>query len=59
MINAKRKAEEAERKAPRRVSRNLNIMDLSKLPANDDESDYSLNKITKTVPNNKKFRPRP
>ena len=44
------KKQEAERKAPRRVSRNSNIMQLSDMPKNDDESDFSLKKISKSRP---------
>ena len=54
-INAKRKAETVERKAPRRVSKNFNVMDLSTLPANDDESDFSVKKVVKSSPVKSKY----
>ena len=44
----KNKKEEAERKAPRRVSRSSNIMQMSDLPKNDDNSDFNINKIIKS-----------
>ena len=42
--------QEAERKAPRRVSRSSNIMQVSDLPINDDESDFSVKKKIKSRP---------
>ena len=54
-INSKRKAEAVERKAPRRVSKNFNVMDLSTLPANDDESDFSVKKVVKSSPVKSKY----
>ena len=48
LIESKKNEINAKRKAPRRVSTNLNIMDLSKLPANDDDSNYSVKKVIKT-----------
>jgi hypothetical protein len=44
------KKQEAERKAPRRVSRSSNIMQVSDLAKNDDESDFSIKKKIKTRP---------
>ena len=46
----KLKKQEAERKAPRRVSRSSNIMQVSDLPINDDESDFSVKKKIKSRP---------
>ena len=44
------KKQEAERKAPRRVSRSSKIMQMSDLPSNDDESDFSIKKKIKSRP---------
>ena len=44
------KKQEAERKAPRRVSRSSNIMQMSDLPKNDDASDFSVKKRDKSRP---------
>ena len=44
------KKQEEERKAPRRVSRSSNIMEFSKLPKNDDDSDFSIKKTNKSRP---------
>ena len=50
IILDKLKKQEAERKAPRRVSRSSNIMQVSDLPINDDESDFSVKKKIKSRP---------
>ena len=44
----KMKKQDEERKAPRRVSRSSKIMELSKLPDNDDNSDFSIKKTNKS-----------
>ena len=44
------KKQEAERKAPRRVSRSSKIMQMSDLPSNDDESDFNIKKKIKSRP---------
>ena len=50
IILDKIKKQEAERKAPRRVSRSSNIMQMSDLPKNDDASDFSVKKRDKSRP---------